>query len=66
MLVSEKNNEPIQKKLTYRWKDERKDRHTLFFRTIMVAASPPPNLRGDLGKKLNLGERAKFKGILKF
>ena len=53
--VSEKNNEPIPRKLTYRLKDERKDRHTLFFRTIMVAASSPPNFRGHLSKTLNLG-----------
>ena len=32
---SEKNNEPIPRKLRYRWKDERKDRHTIIFRTII-------------------------------
>ena len=47
--VSEKNNEPIQRKCTYRWKDERKDRHTLFFRTKKLDwGGGELNLRRDL------------------
>ena len=54
---SEKNNEPIPRKLRYRWKDERKDRHTLIFRTIMVAV--PPNFRGGGAE-----QKTKFGGEL--
>ena len=57
--VSEKNDEPIPKKRTYRWKDERKDRDTLFFRTIIVAA--PLILGGTWAKNWIWGRGAKFK-----
>ena len=57
--VSEKNNEPIPRKLTYRWKDEQKDRHTLFFRTIMVAS---PLTLGGIWAKNWIWRGPKFKG----
>ena len=60
--VSEKNNEPIPRKLTYRWKDEQKGRHTLFFRTIMVAAPHPNFTRGAWAKNWIWEGGAKFKG----
>ena len=41
--VSEKYNEPIPRKLTHRWKDGQKDRHTLFFRTLLVNDGGPKN-----------------------
>ena len=63
--VSEKNNEPIPRKLTYRWKDERKGRHTLFCRTIMVAA--PLILAGTWPKKWVWGRgELNLRGYLKF
>ena len=45
MLNFRKNNEPIPRKLTDRWKDGRKDRwkdrQTLFYRTLPAEAGGP-------------------------
>ena len=65
--VSGKNSESVTRKLTHRWKDERKDRHNLFFRTIMVAASspPPPLILGRPEQKLEFGGELNLRGDLK-
>ena len=38
-----KNNEPIPRKLTDKWKNGWKDRHTLFFRTLPAEDRGPKN-----------------------
>ena len=47
--VSEKNNEPIPWKVIDRQKDGGKDRHTLFFRTLLAENGGPKNLQSKIG-----------------
>ena len=49
MLSFRKTNEQIPRKLTDKRKDERKDRHTLFFRTLPAEGSGPKHLQSKIG-----------------
>ena len=49
MLSFRKTNEPIPRKLTDKRKDERKDRRTLFFRTLPAEDSGPKHLQSKTG-----------------
>ena len=47
--VSEKNSEPIPRKVTDRQKDGWKDRHTVFFRTLLNKDGCPKNPQSKIG-----------------
>ena len=49
MVSFRKTNEPIPRKPTDKRKDERKDRHTLFFRTLPAEDRGPKHFQSKIG-----------------